>query len=91
MEIRVKEIRVIDKKGLKGVAVVEVGPLTIWNFRIMDYGRGLLVGWPEEPWTTKDGQRKYSPVVRAMTDEFRRAVEQAILQAWNEQAAGARA
>ena len=51
----------------------------------MDGKKGLFVSMPQESFTNKDGQKKYSNTFFALTNSAKLALQESVLQAYQQQ------
>ena len=87
MNIRVEEIRKLERGSLRGFATVNVaGMIRISHIRIIQLeGKKPFIQMPQRWYQTNDGGRRYSNVVD-LPDDLTREVEKAVLWFWNQQA-----
>ena len=55
------------------------------NLKVMDGKKGLFVSMPQESFTNKDGQKKYSNTFFALTNSAKLALQESVLQAYQQQ------
>ena len=61
MKIKAKIDRVVNSGSVKAIASVSLdGMFVVKNLKVMDGRNGLFVSMPQESFTGKDGQKKYS-------------------------------
>jgi hypothetical protein len=85
MNIRVEEIRKLERGSLRGFATVNIGGIRISHIRIIHpQGREPFIAMPQRSYQTSDGGRRYSNVVD-LPDDLTREVEKAVLWLWNRQ------
>jgi hypothetical protein len=84
MNIRVEEIRKLERGSLRGFATVNVGGfIRISHIRIIQLeGKEPFIQMPQRSYQTNNGERRYSNVVD-LPDDLTREIEKAILWFWN--------
>ena len=55
------------------------------NLKVMDGKKGLFVSTPQETFTGKDGQKKYSNTFFALTNSAKLELQESVLQAYQQQ------
>lgn len=61
MKIKAKIDRMVNAGNVKAIASVSLdGMFVVKNLKVMDGKKGLFVSTPQETFTGKDGQKKYS-------------------------------
>lgn len=61
MKIKAKIDRMVNSGNVKAIASVSLdGMFVVKNLKIMDGKKGLFVSMPQETYSGKDGQKKYS-------------------------------
>lgn len=64
MKIKAKIDRIVNSGNVKAIASVSLdGMFVVKNLKIMDGRKGLFVSMPQETFSGKDGQKKYSKSV----------------------------
>jgi DNA-binding cell septation regulator SpoVG len=86
MNIRVEEIRKLERGSLRGLATVNVGGLIrISHIRIIQpEGKEAFIQMPQRSYQTNLGGRRYDNVLD-LPDDLTREVEKAILWFWNQE------
>src|SRR5262249_49985425 len=86
MNIRVEEIRKLERGSLRGFATVNVGGfIRISQIRIIQpEGKEAFIQMPQRTYQTNNGRRRYNNVID-LPDDLTRDVEQAILWFWNQE------
>ena len=86
MNIRVEEIRKLERGSLRGFATVNVGGLIrISHIKIIHpEGKEAFIQMPQRSYQTNKGGRRYSNVVD-LPDDLTREVEKAVLWFWNQE------
>ena len=86
MNIRVEEIRKLERGSLRGLATVNVGGfILISHIRIIQpEGKEAFIQMPQRSYQTNHGGRRYDNVID-LPDDLRREVEKAILWFWNQE------
>lgn len=80
--IEVIAIRPVPNGNLRAFVSVRVGDITIHDCRIVQQpGQRPWVSLPQQEYTTRDGERKFSTVIE-LTEPLRREVSRAVLAAW---------
>ena len=86
MEIRAKIDRMVNAGNVKAIASVSLdGKFVVKNLKVMDRKKGLFVSMPQETFTGKDGEKKYSNTFFALTNAARVALQESVLQAYQQQ------
>jgi len=82
MDIRVEEIRKLERGSLRGFATVNVGGIRISHIKIIQpEGNEPFIQMPQRSYQMNKGGRRYSNVVD-LPDELTREVEKAVLSLW---------
>jgi DNA-binding cell septation regulator SpoVG len=86
MNIRVEEIRKLERGSLRGFATVNVGDfIRISHIKIIQpEGKEPFIQMPQRSYQTNDGGRRYSNVID-LPDDLTREVEKSVLCFWNNQ------
>jgi hypothetical protein len=85
MNIRVEEIRKLERGSLRGFATVTVGFIRISHIKIIQpEGKEAFIQMPQRSYQTNNGDRRYTNVVD-LPDDLTREVEKAVLWFWNNQ------
>ena len=86
MNIRVEEIRKLERGSLRGFATVNVaGLIRISHIKIIHpEGREAFIQMPQRSYQTNNGERRYSNVID-LPDDLTREVEKAVLWFWNQE------
>ena len=86
MNIRVEEIRKLERGSLRGFATVNVGGLIrISHIKIIHpEGKEPFIQMPQRSFQTTSGERRYSNVID-LPDDLTREIEKAVLWFWNKQ------
>jgi DNA-binding cell septation regulator SpoVG len=86
MNIRVEEIRKLERGSLRGFATVNVaGMVRISHIKIIQpEGKEAFIQMPQRSYQTHKGGRRYSNVVD-LPDDLTREVEKAVLWFWNQE------
>jgi hypothetical protein len=88
MNIRVEQIRKLERGSLRGFATANVGGIRISHIRIVHpEGREPFIGMPQRSYQTNDGGRRYSNVVD-LPDNLKKKVEKVVLSFWGQQRHG---
>jgi hypothetical protein len=84
MNIRVEEIRKLERGSLRGFATVNVaGLIRISHIKIIHpEDKEPFIQMPQRSYQTNNGERRYSNVVD-LPDNLTREVEKAVLWFWN--------
>ena len=84
MNIRVEEIRKLERGSLRGFATVIVGGfIRISHIRIIQpEGKEPFIEMPQRSFQTTNGERKYRNVID-LPDDLTGEVEKAVLLFWN--------
>ena len=86
MKIKAKIDRVVNSGSVKAIASVSLdGMFVVKNLKVMDGRKGLFVSMPQESFTGKDGQKKYSNTFFALTNSAKLELQESVLQAYQQQ------
>lgn len=85
MKIKAKIDRMVNAGNVKAIASVSLdGQFVVKNLKVMDGKKGLFVSMPQEIFTGKDGQKKYSNTFFALTNSAKVGLQDAVLQAYQQ-------
>jgi len=84
MNIRVEEIRKLERGSIRGFAIVNIDGIRISHIRIVHSERDPRIEMPQRSYQMTNGERRYSNIVE-LPDDLKREVEKAILRFWNPQ------
>lgn len=86
MKIKAKIDRMVNAGNVKAIASVSLdGMFVVKNLKVMDGKKGLFVSMPQETFTGKDGQKKYSNTFFALTNSAKLTLQESVLQAYQQQ------
>ena len=86
MKIKAKIDRMVNAGNVKAIASVSLdGMFVVKNLKVMDGKKGLFVSTPQETFTGKDGQKKYSNTFSALTNSAKLELQESVLQAYQQQ------
>ena len=86
MKIKAKIDRMVNSGNVKAIASVSLdGMFVVKNLKIMDGKKGLFVSMPQETYSGKDGQKKYSNLFFALTNSAKLELQETVLQAYQQQ------
>ena len=86
MKIKAKIDRMVNAGNVKAIASVSLdGQFVVKNLKVMDGKKGLFVSMPQEFFTGRDGQKKYSNMFFALTNAAKMDLQEAVLQAYRQQ------
>lgn len=86
MKIKAKIDRMVNAGNVKAIASVSLdGMFVVKNLKVMDGKKGLFVSMPQESFTGKDGQKKYSNTFFALTNSAKLELQESVLQAYQQQ------
>ena len=86
MKIKAKIDRMVNAGNVKAIASVSLdGQFVVKNLKVMDGRKGLFVSMPQEFFTGRDGQKKYSNVFFVLTNAAKMDLQDAVLQAYQQQ------
>ena len=86
MKIKAKIDRMVNSGNVKAIASVSLdGMFVVKNLKIMDGKKGLFVSMPQENYSGKDGQKKYSNLFFALTNSAKLELQETVLQAYQQQ------
>lgn len=93
MTFSVKIHNVIENgKPLKAVASVTMdGMFAVHNVRVIKSEKGMFIGMPYETYKDKDGKDTRRDVFHPINSEARKAMEKAVIAAYNEKVNAANA
>ena len=93
MTFSVKIHNVIENgKPLKAVASVTMdGMFAVHNVRVIKSEKGMFIGMPYETYKDKDGKHTRRDVFHPINSEARKAMEEAVIAAYNEKVNAANA
>ena len=93
MTFSVKFHNVIENgKPLKAVASVTMdGMFAVHNVRVIKSEKGMFIGMPYETYKDKDGKDTRRDVFHPINSEARKAMEEAVIAAYNEKVNAANA
>lgn len=84
MKIKAKIDRMVNSGNVKAIASVSLnGMFVVKNLKVMDGKKGLFVSMPQEIYSGKDGQKKYSNLLFfALTNSAKLELQETVLQAY---------
>ncbi|MBQ8238335.1 MAG: SpoVG family protein [Oscillospiraceae bacterium] len=86
MTITAKIDRLVQKGNIKAIASVSLdGMFVVKGLKVMDGRKGLFVSMPQESFAGQDGQKKYSNLFFALTNAAKTELQDAVLQAYQQQ------
>ena len=86
MKIKAKIDRMVNAGNVKAIASVSLdGQFVVKNLKVMDGKKGLFVSMPQESYSGKDRQKKYSNTFFALTNSAKLALQESVLQAYQQQ------
>ena len=86
MKIKAKIDRMVNSGNVKAIASVSLdGMFVVKNLKVMDGKKGLFVSMPQENYSGKDGQKKYSNLFFALTNSAKLELQETVLQAYQQQ------
>ena len=86
MKIKAKIDRMVNSGNVKAIASVSLdGMFVVKNLKVMDGKKGLFVSMPQETYSGKDGQKKYSNTFFALTNSAKLELQESVLQAYQQQ------
>lgn len=86
MKIKARIDRMVNVGNVKAIASVSLdGMFVVKNLKVMDGKKGLFVSMPQESFTNKDGQKKYSNTFFALTNSAKLSLQESVLQAYQQQ------
>jgi len=86
VKIRAKIDRMVNAGNVKAIASVSLdGMFVVKNLKVMDGKKGLFVSMPQETYSGKDGQKKYSNTFFALTNSAKLELQESVLQAYQQQ------
>ena len=73
--------RMVNSGNVKAIASVSLdGMFVVKNLKSMDGRKGQFVSMPQEPYSGKDGQKKYSNLFFALTNSAKLELQETVLQ-----------
>lgn len=86
MKIKARIDRMVNTGNVKAIASVSLdGMFVVKNLKVMDGKKGVFVSMPQETYPGKDGQKKYSNTFFALTNSAKMALQESVLQAYQQQ------
>ena len=86
MKIKAKIDRMVNVGNVKAIASVTLdGQFVVKNLKVMDGRKGLFVSMPQESFTGRGGEKKYSNLFFALTNAAKMDLQDAVLQAYQQQ------
>lgn len=86
MKIKARIDRMVNAGNVKAIASVSLdGMFVVKNLKVMDGKKGLFVSMPQESYSGKDRQKKYSNTFFALTNSAKLALQESVLQAYQKQ------
>ena len=86
MKIKAKIDRMVNAGNVKAIASVTLdGQFVVKNLKVMDGRKGLFVSMPQESFTGRGGEKKYSNLFFALTNTAKMDLQDAVLQAYQQQ------
>ena len=86
MKIKAKIDRMVNVGNVKAIASVTLdGQFVVKNLKLMDGCKGLFVSMPQESFTGRGGEKKYSNLFFALTNAAKMDLQDAVLQAYQQQ------
>ena len=86
MKIKAKIDRMVNAGNIKAIASVTLdGQFVVKNLKVMDGRKGLFVSMPQESFTGRGGEKKYSNLFFALTNAAKMDLQDAVLQAYQQQ------
>ena len=86
MKIKAKIDRMVNAGNVKAIASVTLdGQFVVKNLKVMDGRKGLFVSMPQESFTGRGGEKKYSNLFFALTNAAKMDLQDAVLQAYQQQ------
>lgn len=86
MKIKAKIDRMVNAGNVKAIASVSLdGQFVVKGLKVMDGKKGLFVSMPQETFTGKDGQKKYSNTFFPLTNSAKLELQQAVLNTYQHQ------
>ena len=83
MKIKAKIDRMINAGNVKAIASVSLdGMFVVKNLKVMDGRKGLFVSMPQESYSDREGNRKYSNTFFAITNSAKTDLQEAVLDAY---------
>lgn len=86
MKIKAKIDRMVNAGNVKAIASISLdGMFVVKNLKVMDGKKGMFVSMPQETYSGKDGQKKYSNTFFALTNSAKMELQESVLQAYQQQ------
>lgn len=86
MKINAKIDRMVNAGNIKAIASVTLdGQFVVKNLKVMDGRKGLFISMPQESFTGRGGEKKYSNLFFALTNAAKMDLQDAVLQAYQQQ------
>lgn len=85
MKIKARIDRMVNFGNVKTIASVSLdGMFVVKNLKIMDGKKGLFVSMPQESYSGRDGQTKYSNTFFALTNTAKMELQKVVLDAYQQ-------
>ena len=85
MKIKAKIDRMVNAGNVKAIVSVSLdGQFVVKNLKVMDGRKGLFVSMPQETYTGKDRQKKYSNTFFALTNSAKVELQQVVLDTYQQ-------
>lgn len=85
MKIQVKIDRLVKSGSTKAIASVTLDSLyVVKGLRVVDGAKGLFVSMPQESYTDRDGNKKYSNIFFPITNAAKMELQDAVLKSYDQ-------
>lgn len=85
MKIQAKIDRLVKGGSTKAIASVTLDSwYVVKNLRVVDGAKGLFVSMPQESYTDRDGNKKYSNTFFPITNAAKMELQDAVLKAYDQ-------
>ncbi len=85
MKIKAQIDRMVNAGSIKAIASVSLdGQFVVKNLRVIDGNKGLFVAGPQESYTAKGGEKKYTDLFFPISNAGKADLEKAVLDAYRQ-------
>ncbi|OGO92847.1 MAG: hypothetical protein A2Y17_10470 [Clostridiales bacterium GWF2_38_85] len=85
MNIKVKITKLGVSEKVKAIAdAVIADSFAVHGIKIIENEKGVYIAMPNERWTTKDGETKYTDIFHPVNQEARAELQKAVFAAYDE-------
>ena len=85
MKLKARIDRMVNSGNVKAIASVSLdGMFVVKNLKVMDGKKGLFVSMPQESYSGRDGQKKYSNTFFALTNSAKMELQKVVLDTYQQ-------